>query len=146
MFRLTLSFVPLAILGVGFWFCLFYLQYNLWPIYFTFMAPAWLEVPREGSQIGWTRWPSRLTLGRCRHAIFWRVFVKIDNCICPNTKKFLTWLHTLAIKLDSLQGLHLNAPDVALLFSEEIFFKTVYSCLIYFTTILIFAKFSSHVE
>ena len=31
---------------------------------FTFVAPAWLEVPREGSKIGWTRWPSRLTLGR----------------------------------------------------------------------------------
>ena len=31
-------------------------------IYFTFIVGAWLEVPREGFQIGWTRSPSRLTL------------------------------------------------------------------------------------
>ena len=31
-------------------------------IYFTFIVGAWLEVPREGFQIGWTRSPSSLTL------------------------------------------------------------------------------------
>ena len=63
------------------------------------------------------------------------VSVKIGNCNCPNNKRFPSWLNTLANKLGALKSC-----------CEDIYFKTIYSYLIYFTTIFIFFQFGSQLH